>query len=270
LPAALKLAEFYESLQEFQAARGLYLRVRDVAMQESGGYNVAAVRAMISICRTHRLQYTIDPESLGDDVPVRDPITGQVVGQRYRAARMPAQGADRAGLRSAEQAVEILRAAVDPPKELFAEALTELADWYQVTSRSALALPLYAEASALYATGEFTGAGNPFVAPRMIYYRAPLSSKRSAGNVSNTVVIRTTVFNFAVTESGGTENIQVVSTDMADNQLSQARRALSRAIYSPRFVDGKPVATEGVQFTSEWHELQLPASPSAPNSASGS
>lgn len=272
LPAALKLAEFYESLQEFHAARGLYLRVRDVAMQESGGYNVAAVRAMISICRTHRLQYTIDPESLDEDVPVRDPITGQLAGKKYRAARMPAQGADRAGLRSAEQAVEILRAAVDPPKELFAEALTELADWYQVTSRPALALPLYAEASTLYATGEFTGAGNPFVAPRMVYYRAPLSSKRSAGNVTNTVIIRKTVFTFVVTESGGTENIQVVSTDMADSQLSQARRALARALYSPRFVDGKPVATEGVQFTSKWHELQLPASASsaAANPASGS
>jgi tetratricopeptide (TPR) repeat protein len=269
LPAALKLAEFYESLQAYPAARGLYLRVRDVAMRESGGYNVAAVRAMISICRTHRLQYTMDPESLGDDVPVRDPISGQVVSQEYRAARQPAPGADRSGLKSAEQAVEILRAAVDPPKDLFAEALTELADWYQVTSRSALALPLYAEASALYATGEFTGAGNPFVAPRMIYYRPPLSSKRGAGNLTNPVAIRVTVFTFVVTESGGTEDIEVVSTDMADSQLSQARRALSRAIYSPRFVDGDPVATEGVRFTSEWHESQPPASSSAPDRASG-
>jgi tetratricopeptide (TPR) repeat protein len=272
LPAALKLAQFYESLHEFQAARGLYLRVRDVAMQESGGYNVAAVRAMISICRTHRLQYTLDPESLGDDMPVRDPITGQFVDKMYRTQRIPVSQADRAGLKSAEQAVEILRAAVDPPKDLLAEALTELADWYQVTSRSVLALPLYAEASTLYAAGEFTGVGNPFVAPRMIYYRAPSSSQRSSASVTNKVVIRATVFNFVVTESGGTENIEVVSTDMADSQLSQARRALSRAIYSPRFVDGKPVTTEGVQFTSEWHELQLPASTpsSAPNSASSS
>jgi tetratricopeptide (TPR) repeat protein len=271
LPAALKLAEFYESLQEYSAARGMYLRVRDVAMKESGGYNVAAVRAMISICRTHRLQYTMDPESLGDDVPVRDPVTGQVVSQEYRALRQSAHAADRAGLRSAEQAVEILRAAVDPPQDLLAEALTELADWYQVTSRSELALPLYAEASALYASGEFTGAGNPFVAPRMIYYRPPLSSKRSAGDPTNAVVIHSTVFSFVVTESGSTEDIEVVSTEMADGQLSQARRALSRAIYSPRFVDGQPVATEGVRFTSEWHELQPPASasPSAQDSASG-
>src|SRR6185295_20209065 len=30
IPAAMKLASFYESLKQFAAARGLYLRVRDV------------------------------------------------------------------------------------------------------------------------------------------------------------------------------------------------------------------------------------------------
>ena len=92
LPAALKLAEFYESLQEFEAARGLYLRVRDVAMQESGSYNVAAIRAMISICRTHRMQYAMDPDSIGDEVPLRDPVTGQVVSHMYRMAPVSAGG----------------------------------------------------------------------------------------------------------------------------------------------------------------------------------
>jgi tetratricopeptide (TPR) repeat protein len=269
LPAALELAEFYESLQEFPAARGLYLRVRDVAMKESGGYNVAAVRAMIAICRTHRMQYTMDPDSLDDDVPVRDPITGQLVGRMYRTSRVPAPQADRTGLKSAEQAVEILRAAEDPPKELYAEALTELADWYQATSRPHQALPLYAEASTLYSTHEFTGKGNPLVAPRMIFYRAPLSSKRGVGNATGEIIIRSTVFSFVVTESGDTKDIQVVSSDMEDSQLSQSRRALSKAIYSPRFVDGKPVATEGVQFTSDWYVQQQPAS-STPGSVSAS
>jgi tetratricopeptide (TPR) repeat protein len=259
LPAALKLAEFYESLQEFEAARGLYLRVRDVAMTESGGYNVAAVRAMISICRMHRMQYTIDPESLRDEEPERDAITGQVVGRTMRTLRVPVLKPDRAGLKSAEQAVAILRAAEDPPIDLFAEALTELGDWYQVTSRPFLALPLYAEASQLYAKDEYVGTGNPFLAPRMVYYRAPLSSKRRGDNATSDIVIRSTVFSFVVTEDGYTKDIQVVSTDMAEGQLSQARRALSRALYSPRFADGKPVATEGVQFVSDWYELQQPA-----------
>ena len=259
IPAALSLADMYESLQQYPSARAMYLRVRDTAMKETGGYNVVAVRAMISVCRTHRLQYTMDPDSL--DVENRDPITGEMTGRLYRDARVPAAAADRLGLKSAEQAVEILRAATDPPKDLFADALLELGDWYQATSRSQLAIPLYAEASQLYSTGEFTGQGNPLVAPRMIFYRAPVASKRGIGNT--TARIRTTVFSFVVSERGDTEDVQVVSTDMDASQLSQARRAISRAIYSPRFEKGQAVRTEGVQFTSDWYEDLQPGDPNA-------
>jgi len=262
IPAALSLGEFYESLQEYPAARAMYLRVRDTALKE-GSYNVVGVRAMVSICRTHRLQYTMDPDSLEEDIPLRDPISGELVGRVYRESRVPPPAADRTGLKSAEEAVEILRAATDPPKDLFAEALLELADWYQTTSRPQLAIPLYAEASTLYATGEFTGKGNPLVAPRMIFYRAPLSSKRGVGDTTTQYHVRSTVFQFVVSENGDTENIQVVSTDMAEGQLSQARRAISRAIYSPRFENGRAVPTEGVQFTSDWYEELEPGDPAA-------
>jgi tetratricopeptide (TPR) repeat protein len=263
IPAVLGLAEFYESVQEYPSARAMYLRVRDTAMKETGGYNVVAVRAMISVCRTHRLQYTMDPDSLEDDNPLRDPISGELVGRVYREARVPAPAADRLGLKSAEQAVEILRAATDPPKDLFADALLELGDWYQATSRPQLAIPLYAEASQFFSTGEFTGKGNPLVAPRMIFYRAPMASRRAIGNTSTQPQVRTTVFSFVVSERGATQNVQVVSTDMDEGQLSQSRRAISRAIYSPRFENGQAVRTEGVQFTSDWYEEYRVADPNA-------
>lgn len=262
IPAVLKLGEFYESLQEYPAARAMYLRVRDIAHKE-GSYNVVGVRALVSICRTHRLQYTMDPESLDDNIPLRDSISGDIVGRVYRESRVPPPAADRTGLKSAEQAVEILRAATDPPKDLFAEALLELADWYQATSRPEQALPLYAEASALYSTGQFTGKGNPLVVPRMIFYRAPLSSKRGVGNTTAQMTIRTTRFRFVVSANGSTENIQVLSTDMEEGQLSQARRAISRAIYSPRFENNQAVATENVEFTSDWYEELAAGDPKA-------
>jgi hypothetical protein len=36
-------------------------------------------------------------------------------------------------------------------------------------------------------------------------------------------------------------------------------RAVSRAIYSPRFANGKAIATEDVTFTGEWYEEHDPA-----------
>jgi hypothetical protein len=34
-----------------------------------------------------------------------------------------------------------------------------------------------------------------------------------------------------------------------------SQRAVSKAIYSPRFADGKAVSTAGVTFTGEWYVL---------------
>ena len=42
LPAAMRLATFYESLKQYAAARGLYLRVRDISMKAGGGFSPLA------------------------------------------------------------------------------------------------------------------------------------------------------------------------------------------------------------------------------------
>ena len=49
---------------------------------------------------------------------------------------------------------------------------------------------------------------------------------------------------------------------MADGQLAQSRRSMEHAVYSPRFENGKPVATQGVQFTSRWYEQRKIETPS--------
>ena len=96
--------------------------------------------------------------------------------------------------------------------------------------------------------------GNPLLAPRLVFYRPPLASTRGIGIVTGEVVVHETQFSFVVSETGDTQNVTVVRTDMSDSQLAQSRRAMERAVYSPRFENGKPVATDGVQFTSNWYE----------------
>ena len=53
-------------------------------------------------------------------------------------------------------------------------------------------------------------------------------------------------------------DITVVSTDMNEDQLGLSRRALSKAIYSPRFSEGRAVSTAGATFTAEWYEESVP------------
>ena len=263
LPAAMRLASFYESVNEFAAARGLYLRIRDISMKESGGFNPLAIKSLVAIGRTHRLQYTMEPESLESQHSARDEVTGEVVNKAYSESRAPVPGADRAGLKSIELALELLRATPDPPRHLLAETLTELGDWYQATTRANKAIPYYTEASTIYTADP--EAGNPLLVPRIIFYRAPSAARRGIEIVTDRIIVRETVFSFAVSETGDTHNVTVVTTDMSDGQLAQSRRAVDRAIYSPRFENGKPVATQEVQLASKWYEWRQPESPSTTN-----
>jgi tetratricopeptide (TPR) repeat protein len=263
IPAALQLASFYESVKEFAAARGLYLRVRDISMKESGGFNPTVIRSLIAIGRTHRMQFTMEPESLNDNDSERDVVTGDPYGRDYQNSRSPTPVANRSGLKSIEQALQLLRAAPDPPRRLLADTLTEMGDWYQATSREAVAAPFYAEASAVYAADP--EGGNPLLVPRLIAYRPPLAAKRSFALANGDVTVRKAEFSLTVDESGNPQSVTVVTSDMLEGQLAQSRRALERAIYSPRFENGKPVATEGIRFSSEWHEKRQPEKPSATN-----
>ena len=88
----------------------------------------------------------------------------------------------------------------------------------------------------------------------MVFYRPPVSASRGLNTLSGHYVILKTIFTFAVTDQGLPEGITVVSTDMNEDQLGLARRAVQKAIYSPRFSEGKAVSTAGVTFTSEWYE----------------
>jgi hypothetical protein len=255
----LELAVFYEGLKEYIAARNMYLRARDVALQ-TPGYSPAAVTALVGIARTHRLQYTMDPDSLDSQQPTRDEVTGEVIGMVHKESRVPPSAADRTGLKSVQTALELLRSTPNPPASLMTETLIELGDWYQATSRPNIAAPFYAEAAGIYdkIVEADPLAGNPLKAPRMVFYRPPLSASRGLNTLSGQYVIRKTVFSFAVTETGEPVDITVVSSDMEEGQLSQARRSMSKAIYSPRFSQGQPVSTAGVTFTSEWYQESNP------------
>ena len=117
-------------------------------------------------------------------------------------------------------------------------------------------MPYYAEAAAIFdaQTAADPLAGHPLKAPRMVFYRPPLSASRGLNTLSGQYVIRKTVFSFAVSETGVPMDINVVSSNMEEGQLSQSRRAVGKAIYSPRFAEGQPVSTAGVTFTSEWYQ----------------
>jgi tetratricopeptide (TPR) repeat protein len=262
IPPLLELGTFYEGLSEFIAARMMYMRGRDAALQANPGYSPEAVTALTGVARCHRLQYTMAPDSLESQQPARDEVTGEVIPKIYKDSRI-SPSADRTGLKAGQQALDLLRATPAPPPELMTATLIEIGDWFQATSRPAMSLPYYGEAAAIL---DMQLAADPLMshqlrAPRMVFYRPPISASRGLNTPSDRYIIRKAVFSFLVTESGTPQDIIIVSTDMNEDQVGLTRRAVAKSIYSPRFSDGKAVSTAGVTFTGEWYDEFAGAEP---------
>ena len=79
-----------------------------------GVYNPQAVKALVGIARTHRLQYTMDPDTLDSQQPARDEVTGEIIGKVYQESRVPPPAADRTGLKAAQTALDLAAVDVEP------------------------------------------------------------------------------------------------------------------------------------------------------------
>ncbi len=88
IPPLLELGTFYEGLSEFIAARMMYMRARDAALQANPGYSPEVVKALTGIARCHRLQFTMAPDTLESQQPARDEVTGEMVGKVYTQAEL--------------------------------------------------------------------------------------------------------------------------------------------------------------------------------------
>jgi len=265
IPPLLEFGAFYEGLREYIAARVMYLRARDAALAVQPGFSPDAVTALTGISRCHRLFFSLNPDPSDSAPPQRDEFTGDIMG-KYQEPRVPAPSADRTGIKAAQQALDLVRQTPNPPSDVVTQVLLELGDWFQTLSKPAQSMPYYVEAATMLDGRADTDPllVHPLREPRMVFYRPPVGAVRKINAEANPFVIRKTVFSFLVTEAGLPEDITVVTSDMNDAQLMLSRRAISRAIYSPRFAEGKAVSTAGVTFTGEWYDSSPDAAPQAP------
>jgi hypothetical protein len=74
-------------------------------------------------------------------------------------------------------------------------------------------------------------------------------------------------FSLAVSAAGEVTSVQVLSSEADDSQTAQARRALERAWFSPRYEDGRAVPTDGFLFVETWHDVAPPEPDPAPEPA---
>ena len=263
LPTLARLAALYEQVGRYPAARALWVQTARVGASEGGGRNAATIKGLLGISRTHRLQYVEQPESMVESVPI-DPLTGQPdpfgsMGMRGGPVKL-----DDAGGKAALQALEILDGTPDPPKDLLGATLLELGDWYTTAREPVLAAPYFDRAWPVLQETLSPGEAHPLAVPRPLYYRPPPAASRLRLSPDLRTIARRMEFSLAVSAAGEVTSVQVLSSEADDSQTAQARRALERAWFSPRYEDGRAVPTEGFLFVETWHDVAPPEPDPAP------
>lgn len=266
IPAIVRLAEWYEKTDRYALARAQWQRVVDVASRESGGRNTATILGLVGIARNHRLQFVLNPESLESAQVSVDPWTGRP--DPFPVLRESAGPIkpDRQGESAALEALKLLDETPDPPKTLLAQVLTELGDWYVTTGKIDTALPYYQRAWPLFAETMAAGEPNPLAVPRPLLYRPPAAAVRNRDHPDVELAASSFEFTMNISATGETDRVTLVSNggDSDDYRAAQIRRSLSRALFSPRFEDGQPVATEGYRFTGTWYDVAPSAAAESP------
>jgi tetratricopeptide (TPR) repeat protein len=254
LPTITRAAIWYEQTGRFEAARSLWIHSVRVASRESGGRNAATIAGLLGVARTFRLQYVQDPESLiNADIPV-DPFTGRADPLAISQQRAGKLKLDRDGKAAVLEALEILDSTDSPPRTPLINTLMELGDWYITSHEPDKAVAYYQRAWPLLVEAAAEGEPNPLLEPRPLFYRPPAAASRSLTRTDGPLVSKPIEFSMTIMATGQTVGVTPV-TDAPEGQISQIRRALDRAWFSPRFEDGQPVTTEDFRFVEYWFEL---------------
>lgn len=269
LPQVDQLAGWYERTGRFAMARTLYELAADIASTEDGGRNAAAIRNLVAVARTHRLQFVLDPDTVensvwGNPPGARiNPVTGlaePVAGAVELPGRIVSVRLDHDGFRALEKAAQILETVDAPPPELEAQVLLELGDWYLTEHDAPRAIGAYSRAWPLLE--QLAGAaGNPLRQPRAVFYRSPVPARKDG--LQADLVERSASFLLTIDADGSVADVRRTGGDLSEGRGWQVSRALSRAAFSPRFEDGQPVRTEGYAFSERWFLPQGDGEPPA-------
>ena len=180
----------------------------------------------------------------------------------YSPAMMAAEG-ERALLRAAD----ITDQATPPVPVQVLNVRTQLGDWYQLRNQPERARPHYQQAwrAAAQLTGNLNGKSYTeaiFGKPVLLHIIRPDRWNRYAERPPTEVEVRNVRVEFTVDPQGRPDALEVID-DSGDVKRGEktAWSVKSTARYRPRFENGEPVATPGVQLSQPWILLLQPPAP---------
>lgn len=160
--------------------------------------------------------------------------------------------------RALKQVVSIHEAHPELGAESFARALIHLGDWHMLAEQRGTALQQYKRA---YEIMQQSGAGeqdigkllgSPASVPSLRLSVAEVDEQLAAGKGAEVVKVT-----FDVSSSGRARNVQIIDDGGTENVLAKrrAREMVKDSKYRPRFENGEPVDTIGVQVSIPMRQL---------------
>lgn len=248
LPSLLKLADWYEAKHFSLAARELYEEALRVLRSEPPSRD--RVDVLQRFARTYLNQAFPRPSPGYSERPFTPRPTGAMINRQ--SGRLFGQPIPFnkyvAAERSLMKAVQIVTELPDGDDVELAKALLELADWWLMFKEWGKAFEGYARIWTLLEENDPELLASIFGEPIRIYIREPGNPDPTNSNIGNREPrLGSVEYVVRVTRQGELRDAKTVRADPEDLDYIRFRQALPTARYRPAFVDGKPVATEGVR-----------------------
>lgn len=249
LPALDRLARWYEETSRPAQARLLHRRAFTLATEPKKTTATGAVRALIGVARTYFLEYRDGPE-------VQETMDAGTANFHFgtETRGLPQPGNVYYLDPQAERALQLAMEIADRSQQatLQEDAVTAYGDYLLLDGKAAAAEKQFSRAALLRAARVAAGIvsplePDPLAAPKALLVRKPLFVRRNEMAAPEDVDLHTTVVNLTVTPQGTVVQPKVVSSDLSTTHQRQWTSALERAVYRPRYVDGKATTTEGVE-----------------------
>ena len=249
LPALDRLGRWYEETSRPAQARMLHRRAFTIATEPKKTSASGAVRALIGVARTYFVEYRDGPE-------VQESMDAGTASFRFSTdnAATPQPGntyyLDPQAERALQLAIEIAERAQHAG--LQEEAITSYGEYLLLDGKAAAAEKQFSRVALLRTARIAAGLvsalePDPLATPKPLLVRKPVFARRNEQSLNEDVDTHTTVVTVTVTPQGTVTQPKIVSSDISNTHQRQWTSALERAVYRPRYVDGKAVTTEGME-----------------------
>jgi tetratricopeptide (TPR) repeat protein len=251
-----KLAAWYEFNRRYTSERNTFDRALGILARSAPETDMRRVEPLRGIARAYRLEAFYGAE--GADAG------GSFNGTGTGAPVFSDGSQQRRGETSLLTAQTIVEANSPVDQKVRGEVLTDLGDWYLVSSALRRAYDSYAEAWKAFSEANDT---RQLAQPRMLAYRPSISSADRSQLDPAEAVAKMVELHFVVDRDGRVDRVTSPTPDIPEAILKSVMTSMKRARFAPRIDNGLAVPTEDVVFYER--VLIRAASPPADSPSSG-